>query len=344
MAIIEISDATDLQAMENDLYADYEIIKDIDASGTSTWNDGAGFDPVGIATLGNRFVGTLNGNSYEITDLYINRPTEGGVGLFGYVGSSCHLYDIVLKSVSFVGKNNCGGLLGYSFTSDIERCIVYGSITGENVVGGMVGNFQGHLKESVSEATVNGQDSVGGFCGRSYRPSAGTLSIFNCCSRGDVDGNDSVGGFIGDHSHGGVTPSTPYLQNCYSVGRVVAISNAGGFSGSGGSSAFWKYCFWDKDTSEQNASTMGVGRTTDVMELYYNYIHWDISPLPAPKEYPVLYIENENIPTVWGCVGAPVHYVHPQKGWLECPLKIKTEGELIEWEPLEPRLITGTSP
>jgi hypothetical protein len=49
-----IYDVTDLQAMNNSLAAYYELANDIDASATSGWNSGKGFDPIGsgCGTLG----------------------------------------------------------------------------------------------------------------------------------------------------------------------------------------------------------------------------------------------------------------------------------------------------
>jgi len=71
-----ISNVTELQAMEDDLYGNYYLTGDIDASATSSWNDGEGFDPIGT------FVGTFDGCGYTISDLTINRPEEDNVGLF----------------------------------------------------------------------------------------------------------------------------------------------------------------------------------------------------------------------------------------------------------------------
>ncbi|MDL2124702.1 MAG: peptidase A26, partial [Deltaproteobacteria bacterium] len=42
-----ITTCIQLQEMKNDLSAYYVIANDIDCSGTSNWNDGAGFEPIG---------------------------------------------------------------------------------------------------------------------------------------------------------------------------------------------------------------------------------------------------------------------------------------------------------
>ncbi|KKL12757.1 hypothetical protein LCGC14_2532540 [marine sediment metagenome] len=82
-----ITDVDELQAMENDLTADYELGNNINASATSGWNGGEGFDPIGSS--GSEFTGSFDGKGYTINDLFINRPEETGVGLFGVTGSGC---------------------------------------------------------------------------------------------------------------------------------------------------------------------------------------------------------------------------------------------------------------
>jgi hypothetical protein len=62
-----IYDVYDLQAMENDLTAHYTLGGDIDASATSDWNDGAGFEPVGTFVSGHPelvFSGSFDGRGF----------------------------------------------------------------------------------------------------------------------------------------------------------------------------------------------------------------------------------------------------------------------------------------
>jgi len=71
-----IANVTDLQNIKNDLDGNYYLTNDIDASATIGWNGGAGFEPI------DDFIGTLDGCGYKISNLYINRPDENGVGSF----------------------------------------------------------------------------------------------------------------------------------------------------------------------------------------------------------------------------------------------------------------------
>ena len=83
--------------MKNDLIAYYVLGNDIDATATSGWNDGAGFESIG--TEASSFKGSFDGKGYKITNLYINRPGTDYVGLFGYVGSGGVIENVGLENV-----------------------------------------------------------------------------------------------------------------------------------------------------------------------------------------------------------------------------------------------------
>jgi hypothetical protein len=81
----EISNASQLQAMEDDLSANYTLVSDVDASNTAQFNGGTGFDPVGDVDASDKteeeFNGSFDGNGRTITGLTINRSEEGNIGL-----------------------------------------------------------------------------------------------------------------------------------------------------------------------------------------------------------------------------------------------------------------------
>ena len=100
----EISNASELQAMEDDLDANYELVADIDASGTAQWNNSQGFDPVGGAnttsdTPGSSFSGTFDGNGHTITGLTIARTDEDYVGLFGNTSGDSTIESVIITYV-----------------------------------------------------------------------------------------------------------------------------------------------------------------------------------------------------------------------------------------------------
>jgi hypothetical protein len=109
----------------------YYLTGDIDATGTSTWNAGAGFEPIG--TLSTTFKGTLDGRGYNIHDLTINRPGTDYVGLIG-VQEGGRILNLTMTSLSVTGAFGTGGLIGinYGFFSEhvIENC---SSISGKSM-------------------------------------------------------------------------------------------------------------------------------------------------------------------------------------------------------------------
>ncbi len=65
-----IETCQDLQDINNDLDASYVLANDIDCSITSSWNSGAGFEPIG--SHDNPFLGDLDGDYNTINNLFSN--------------------------------------------------------------------------------------------------------------------------------------------------------------------------------------------------------------------------------------------------------------------------------
>ncbi len=105
-----IHNVNQLQFMDYEPSASFQLASDIDASATSGWNADAGFTPIGNSST--PFTGTFNGNSYTISNLFINLPTTNGVGLFGYT-SGATIENVGLINVNVTGGENwVGSLVG----------------------------------------------------------------------------------------------------------------------------------------------------------------------------------------------------------------------------------------
>lgn len=82
-----IEDAVDLNAIRNQTTGKYfKLVNDIDLSlealnAVGLGAKGAGWAPL-VSDGQGYFMGGLNFNFHKITNLYINRPNEDGVGLF----------------------------------------------------------------------------------------------------------------------------------------------------------------------------------------------------------------------------------------------------------------------
>ena len=206
---------------------------DIDASATSTWNDNGsggyyGFSPIG--NLSNKFLGNYDGLNYTITNLYINRPSDNYIGLFGYVGypNGATIANINLIDIDFTGNDNVGGVVGITYFSDITNCFTSGNLSGNNNVGGIVGSINNsNFSQCGTECNVEGATLVGGFVGGTYTDGS-IYTISESYASGNVSGTSNVGGFIG-------MQYIIDIENCYSTGSVTRPSgtdvNIGSFCG-----------------------------------------------------------------------------------------------------------------
>lgn len=202
---IEISTCQELQAIANNLSEDYILVNDIDCSESETWNEDAGFAPIGA--LGSEFTGTFNGQGYTITDLEIYRPNQDYVGLFGAIDGA-YIENVRLENGSVRGREVVGALAG-QVTGLSHIVLVTSDVT---VTGG----------NSLSEPDVEG---VGGLIGKSFGDSENTVVIDQVSAFGDVSGVTKIGGLIGWIYH-------TNLQNVFSQGNVSATGdNVGGLVG-----------------------------------------------------------------------------------------------------------------
>ncbi len=208
-----ITTLAELQAMESNLSEDYILDNDIDASATSGWNGGLGFDPVG--NLGTEFTGSFDGQGFTIMGLTINRPLEDYVGLFGRTNNAGTIQNVNLVNCVITGKRYVGGLIGHQPDGTVENCSVDGNITGESIVGGLVGRTskEGDVSDCHTTGTVQGEDDIGGLI--AYNSG----DVTDCYSECTVLGTrDSVGGLIGKVSSDG---SYSIILGCHATGDVT---------------------------------------------------------------------------------------------------------------------------
>jgi hypothetical protein len=130
---------------------EFVLTEDIDASPTSEWfPDGEGgfkgWIPIG--TFENSFTGYFNGDNKTISGLYINRPEEDNIGLFGRIGEII-VENVNVTEAAITGRNFVGGIAGVNFMGSIEYCFFTGSVDGEYNVGGITGyNYNGYVFNS----------------------------------------------------------------------------------------------------------------------------------------------------------------------------------------------------
>ncbi len=187
----QITDAYELSEVRNDLAAFYKLMNNIDL--TEWINDNnpiAGWASIGTST--GPFTGTFDGNNQCIYGLKIDRSSLDNIGLFGFAKGG-KISNVALVEPIIKGRNNVGGIIGAQGV--ITNCVIIGgSITGNSVVGGIAGYFNGNsIIGCYCNAIVRGADYVGGIGGQFGNGSA-TNNIFS----GDVSATgEFVGGITG---------------------------------------------------------------------------------------------------------------------------------------------------
>jgi hypothetical protein len=201
-------------------------MNDIDCSDTVNWNGGAGFEPIG--TSPSRFIGTFNGQNHIITGLYINRPFEMYIGLFGFADGA-EIKNVGLEDVDINGQHSVGALVGFNVGGKITNSYATGSVNisgsgNSHTIGGLIGCVQGGTIENCyAEVNVtsysNNWGGTGGLVGYLI---AGTIK--NCYATGTVGNGWFVGGLVGYNPNG-------TIENSFATGSVTGNSNVGGLVG-----------------------------------------------------------------------------------------------------------------
>lgn len=282
------------EAWANKYY--FEQTADIDFSEATpaieTWAMGKGWLPIGKEkefdhdNQSKAFLSVYDGKGFTIKNLYVNRPSQNNVGLFGYTEYAI-IKNIKLENVIIVGNNNVGAVVGkqtgfveYPSIMGLFSCSVSGTVTGNENVGGLVGsNENGYIEKSYSSVNVNGNWKVGGLVGLNNRKHTTTdvkSHIVDCYSTGNVvaTGTSEIGGLVGSNFKSEIknsfsvgTISAPEQQQgyAYSVGGLVGYDSEGTIINS----------YWDTETSGFATSDGGEGKTTAQMKVQSTYTDWD---------------------------------------------------------------------
>ena len=273
----------------------YELMNDLDLDtdgdgtaddGDTYWNDGAGWQPIGMLNSG--FAATFEGNGMSINNLFIDRSTEDHIGLFGLVGDAAEIRNIALVDLSVTGSRYVGGLAGQLKESTVSGASTAGTVAGNRGrIGGLVGDGQnsiienskssanvtamgssgragglvGELQQTGSEGGVtsvvrrsyatgrvsSNQTRIGGLVGNLHQQSTPAALVVASYATGAVSGSGSVGGLVG-RSGGEVRAS-------YATGAVTGNNKTGGLVGDNRGTVTASY--FDTSTSDQTHATQG---------------------------------------------------------------------------------------
>jgi hypothetical protein len=307
---LPIWDWYDLDAIRDNLGGSYILMNDLDSTtagyaelACKTANGRKGWQPIGTTAENDKFAGSFDGQGHKIYDLFINRPDESNVGLFGVVGGGGVIENVGLINVTVTGYSVVGGLAGQN-EGPVSNSYSSGRVTGNSYVGGLAGHNSGNVSNSYSTGRVTGGWSVGGLAGQNEGP------VSNSYSTGRVTGNSYVGGLAG-HNSGNVS-------NSYSTGRVTGNSYVGGLAGENEGAVNNSYStvrvtgnsyvgglvgynigtvsnsFWNTQTSGQANSDGGTAKTTKQMKDINTFTSagWDITTVANSSTRNTDYIWN----------------------------------------------------
>lgn len=197
-----------------------------------------GWLPIGESAA-TPFAGSYDGNGYEISNLWLSRNLQSGVGLFGV------LYNGIVKNVKLVNARIIGdGAVGG----------VVGSVIGDGEVAGvsLVQNC------TISGCTVSGNVGVGGIVGMVDKNVRLQIDACITDSGSMISCNDqAVGGILG----GAVTMSSVYFISCTNNANIYPKSVVGGGIAGGVDTVTVISCsnFGNVEGSLQNSQSYAIG-------------------------------------------------------------------------------------
>ena len=241
---LEIRTWYDLNAIRSNLAGNHTLMNDLDSStlgyeelASPATNQGKGWQPIvfrtyGFAGTAGRVLGlegTFDGQGHEIRDLFINRPDEDFVGLFGSAYGVIKDIGVVNATVTGRGTYSYSGGVGALVAANaglVSNCYSTGNVSGRSSVGGLVGGNSGLVSNCYSTGNVSGDSCVGGLVGEN-----GALCIVTSSySTASVSGSAEVGALVGDNAG--------TVSNSYCTGRVTGNYYVAGLVGYNGASGF----------------------------------------------------------------------------------------------------------
>ena len=263
----EISTATQLKAINNNLSACYKLTANIDLNGED-------FTPLGNAESGT-FSGIFDGNGFTISNLNVfsgkfaglfgcNEGTIKNVKLSGiYVYGTRYIGGVVGQNTTLGSVFNCsvssgdieaddgineiyaGGIIGYNegfvegtFSNNANLKI--NNESSSAVAGGIIGKNNSVYSVNITDSTNTGNISASGskntYCGGLVGINTSAVEITNSTNTGNVSSSYTTsysysGGFVGYNDNGAITITNSTNTGNVSSSYTDSYSYFGGFVG-----------------------------------------------------------------------------------------------------------------
>jgi hypothetical protein len=161
---LEIWTWYDLDDVRYNSEGHHTLMNDLDSTtagytqlASPTANEGKGWEPIGVQ-------GSFDGQGYEIRDMYIYRPDESKVALFGGLNPGRVIQNVGVVDADVTGDNGVAGLVAFNNEGTLRNSYFTGSLNGEMGVGGLVAfNNEGIISNShynYDETLINGENII----------------------------------------------------------------------------------------------------------------------------------------------------------------------------------------
>jgi len=233
-----IEDALDLNAVRNNTSAHYKMINYINLS---SYSSGTGWTPIPS------FTGSLDGNGFGITNLYINDTTADNLALFVSLGTNAVVKNLILK-VNITGK---------SYIAGIAARIVGGSVT-------------------ISGITISGSITATSYMAgiTSYSNASSSLVIENCvssCSLTTATTTAVYGGGIAGY----ILNGSGRIKNCLYAGVMNGIGTSYAPITPYANSMTSTQNFYDSSITIKTG-TFGTNLNTTAAKQSASYVNWEL--------------------------------------------------------------------
>jgi len=159
------------------------------------------------------FSGQFDGNTYTLSDFYINGSSDY-LGTFGYLNGGSKIKNLSIEDITIKGVDYVGGILG-SNDGTVINCSVNDSLViGVSIIGGAVGINNGLVQKTSTGVEVSGLSKVAGLVGYN------TGEISQSYSFATVKSHYIASGLV--------AWNTGLIQNCYNYGSVIGADYAAG--------------------------------------------------------------------------------------------------------------------
>ena len=238
--------------------------------------NGTNYTAIGYSRDGDYwFYGFFDGDGHTISGIRSHQ------GLFDIIDDDITVKNVTLADAVITGNDCIGGIVGNS-SGHIENCRVINTvINGNNFVGGIVGWMEeGQIENcQVINAVINGNLAVGGIAGWMEEGQIESCQVINT----DINGAQALGGIAG------VSDLNTTLENCLALDTDITATHQADFSGAivGGTyctltSNYYHGCTMNNETSGIGTENGDITENDGAMQVFSLSLSGNVTATPDP--------------------------------------------------------------